>query len=284
MFKLFYLLLIPLSSSCYNEDIKHLKSEIFELKNEVRKLEQLKYEIEGFSKTQIEKTQIEETQLKRAKLKNGETTLVKETSLNDLKNNFKSNSSKKQAISAKSFSYSINEEDDPVLGNKDLDNVIMVFSNFQSKLSSKFFKENLDKIKKEFIDNNKFKLILRDFPLSTHKESINAANFANCAAEQGKYWDAFKILFNNQELINHGKYLRISRMISGVNVEKLVKCSNDLKYLREIKSDKNDAKKLEIKGVPNIFIGKLENGTYSGSLIRGAQPIEIIKQYLKKYE
>ncbi len=277
MLKLFRIFIFMLStscilSSCYNEDIKYLKSEIFELKNEVRKLEQLKYDIAAFSKAKSDE------KIKRARM-----TDVNISSISKNKNTPKTKPSN-LAITSKSFDFSINEIDDPFLGENTTNNVIMVFSNFQSKLSAKFFRENLDEIKREFIANNKFKLIFRDFPLSTHRQSINAANFANCAAEQNKYWDAFKVLFNNQALINSAKYETLSQMISGINVDEIMKCTEDLKYLSEIKLDKKDGKKLNIKGIPNIFIGRLENNKYSGSLIRGAQPLEIIKQYLRKYE
>ncbi len=251
-------LLLTLLSSCHNEEIDHLKSEIFDLKNEIRQLEQLKYDVENIRKGRT-KTEKARRESKRAK-----------------ENRIESN----YAIQKKEFEYSANEKDDPFLGNKYNKNIMMIFSNFQSKQSAKFFLKNLNTIKRDYINNNKFKLVIRDFPLNIYTESVNASKFANCAGEQARYWDAFKELYLNQDLIKDAQYSEIAEKIGDLNLDSLNTCINNPRQREEIDLDKSDAQKIEIKGIPNIFIGKLTNNKYSGYLIRGAQPFNIIKQYL----
>ena len=46
----------------------------------------------------------------------------------------------------------------------------------------------MQKLKKEYIDTGKLRLIVRDFPLPFHKNARPAANAAHCAGEQNKFW------------------------------------------------------------------------------------------------
>jgi protein-disulfide isomerase len=56
----------------------------------------------------------------------------------------------------------------------------------------------LPQLDREYIQTGKVKYVFRDFPLSSHKQAFKAAEAANCAGEQGKFWQMHARLFENQ--------------------------------------------------------------------------------------
>lgn len=246
----FSIILFLLLSACHKEEIDSLKQEIHELRNEVREIAQVKYEVE------------------------------------DLKQKFKTAPMTTQpenlAVIAKKLKSSSSELDDPFLGNKDAQVVLMMFTDHQCKLCNTFLSSNLEKIKKDYTANKKIKFILRDHPLSSNAQSFSAANYTNCAGEQGKYWEALHVLFDNPDMLEKAEYKQISNKIKGIDSNKILRCTNRNRYEKEIEKDREDAENLGITGVPSFYVGKIQNAEYAGSLIRGAQPYNLIKAEIDK--
>src|SRR5262249_32629086 len=51
----------------------------------------------------------------------------------------------------------------------------------------------------------KLRLVIRDFPLDRHENAFKAAEAAEAAGEQGKYWEYIDILFRNQNALGPDK-------------------------------------------------------------------------------
>lgn len=87
----------------------------------------------------------------------------------------------------------------PLLGKKSAKVTIVEFSDFQCPFCKQFFTDTLSQLTKEYIDTGKVKLYYRQFPLtSIHPNAQIAAEAAECANEQGKFWEFHDILFTNQ--------------------------------------------------------------------------------------
>src|SRR3989338_6612792 len=86
-------------------------------------------------------------------------------------------------------------DDDPVKGSADAKITIVEFSDFQCPFCARFYTETLPMIEKNYIDTGKVKLVYRDFPLSFHQNAQKAAEAAECAGEQVKYYEMHNMLF-----------------------------------------------------------------------------------------
>jgi protein-disulfide isomerase len=86
----------------------------------------------------------------------------------------------------------------PILGNKNAKVTMVEWSDFQCPYCEQFFTSTLGQIKKEYIDTGKMKLAYREYPLPFHANAEKAAEAAECAHEQGKFWAYHDILFQNQ--------------------------------------------------------------------------------------
>src|SRR6185436_7214519 len=52
---------------------------------------------------------------------------------------------------------------------------------------------------------SRVRFVVRDFPLTQHENAVKAAEAAECAREQGKYWEYVALLFNNQKSLQVDK-------------------------------------------------------------------------------
>ena len=113
--------------------------------------------------------------------------------------------------------------------------------------------------------------MFKDFPLSFHPAAVPAAEYANCANEQGKYWEVHDAIYNEQNKLGQGTIefgeTEIKQWIStvpGVNMQKLEACVKTGKYRSEIEQDAAEGLAAGVSGTPTFFI--------NGKPIVGAQP------------
>ena len=73
------------------------------------------------------------------------------------------------------------------------------FSDFQCPFCRTFWSGVLPQIKKEYIDTGKVRFVYRDYPLSFHPAAQPAAEAAECADDQSKFWEMHDKIFSEQE-------------------------------------------------------------------------------------
>ena len=179
----------------------------------------------------------------------------------------------------------VSADDDAVLGNPDAPVTIIEFSDFQCPFCRKFYKETLPQIKKDYILTGKAKLVYRDFPLvQIHPGATPAAEGAECAKEQGKFWEMHDAIFDEQEKQGSGTVQFTADDVKkwaakiGLNTSKFNQCLNSGKYKQEIEKDIADGSAAGVTGTPAVFV--------NGRLIVGAQPFAafkaVIDEELKK--
>ena len=114
-------------------------------------------------------------------------------------------------------------------------------------------------------------------PLGFHKHAMAAANAAECANEQGKFWPMHDELFANNKKLGEADIQSYADKI-GLNTKVFAACAKDKKYQFQIERDQKTAVSLGARGTPAFFV----NGRY----ISGARPVDdfskLIDEELKK--
>lgn len=82
---------------------------------------------------------------------------------------------------------------DHITGTGDI--TIVTYTDFQCSYCESF-DTTMQQIMKDY--SGKVKWVLRNFPLSFHDQAQNSAEAAECAGDQGKYWEYAEALFQNQ--------------------------------------------------------------------------------------
>ena len=97
--------------------------------------------------------------------------------------------------------------------------------------------------------------VFRDLPLEAiHPHAFKAAEAANCAGEQGKFWEMYEHLFRNQRALAPPSLAQYAQALA-LDAPKFTACFDSGKYAAEIRKDMADAGAANIEGTPNFVIG-----------------------------
>jgi protein-disulfide isomerase len=164
-------------------------------------------------------------------------------------------------------------DDDPLLGKSDAPITLIEFSDYQCPFCARFYRDTFPQIKKDYIDKGKVRYIFRDFPLlSIHPKAQMAAEAAQCAGEQDKYWKMHDILFENQGSMETENLKGYAERL-GLNMDDFNKCLEQSRYTNEVKNDIQAGEGAGVQGVPAFIIGRTtDDGNIKGKFIRGAHP------------
>ncbi len=159
----------------------------------------------------------------------------------------------------------VSADDDPFWGPKDAPVTIVEFSDFQCPYCGRFHKDTYEQLRKNY--EGKIRFVYRDFPiLSLHPYAEVSAQAADCANEQGKYWEYHDLLLSNQD-----KYLPadLTNFASQLNLDgtAFTTCISTGRYKQEIAKDVQDGESYGVTGTPTFFI--------NGQALVGAQPYTV---------
>lgn len=100
--------------------------------------------------------------------------------------------------------------------------------------------------------------VWRDFPLAQHRNAQIAAEAAEAAGEQGKYWQMHDLLFTRQgDWSESDKPLDIFVEYAkslGLDPDKFTTAVKDHKYLPKIQQDTSDGNRLGVNSTPTFFV------------------------------
>lgn len=170
-------------------------------------------------------------------------------------------------------------------GNKEAKIALIEFSDYQCPFCARFFTETLPQIEKEYISAGKLKYVIRDFPLEAiHPHAFKAHEAANCAGEQGKYWEMHDRLFQNQNLLGAAELPKHAQAI-GLETAEFEACLRSGKQAAEIRKDLADGQNAGVHGTPTFFLGVGDSDTRAIKVLRmivGAQPYAQFKETIEE--
>lgn len=103
----------------------------------------------------------------------------------------------------------------------------------------------------------KIKLVIKHFPLRSHKYAWNAAAAALAAQNQGKFWEFSERLFEDATPLSDGRLREIAGDLA-LDQEKFERDRQAPEAVRKIRKDMQDGIRAGVRGTPTIFV----NGRY----------------------
>jgi protein-disulfide isomerase len=156
----------------------------------------------------------------------------------------------------------------PEKGGKNASVTIIEFSDYECPFCKRA-ESVVDEVMSAYGD--KIKVVFRDFPLPFHANARPAAEAANCAAAQGKFWEYHAKLFANQAALTPDKLNAYAGEI-GLDQAKFSECLAQKPHAAAIDKDIEDGQKVGVSGTPAFFI--------NGRMLSGAQPFEKFKELI----
>ena len=152
------------------------------------------------------------------------------------------------------------------------DQVILIeFADFECPFCGRFYTETLPAIEDEYINKGLVKFEVRHYPLSFHPNAQKAAESAECAREQGKFWEMHDLLFEQGVQGGVTAFKQYAQQL-GLDTGKFDTCLDSGAMVAEVQKDIAEANVLGIQGTPGFLV--------NSKLISGAQPFSVFKQVI----
>ncbi len=124
---------------------------------------------------------------------------------------------------------------------------------------------------------NDVRVVFKHNPLPFHNRAKPAAKAAECAREQGKFWEMHDELFANQKALEDANLEQYAQKV-GANMGAWKSCYQSPKMDERIDNDQKVAASFGARGTPAFFI--------NGRFLSGAQPLQaftaVIDEELEK--
>lgn len=147
-------------------------------------------------------------------------------------------------------------DDDYIKGNKNATVTVIEYLDFECEACGAYYplvKELSEKYK------NDVRFISRYFPLMGHKNGLTSALAVEASSKQGKYWEMYDILFENQKVWGEKQsadpklFEEYAKQI-GLNIDQFKKDVNSKEVKDRVNRDLDNGKKLDITGTPSFFL------------------------------
>src|SRR3990172_1470452 len=147
-------------------------------------------------------------------------------------------------------------EGDPVKGNPQAKVRIVEYSDFQCP-ACQYAEGALKQVVEEYGET--VQIIFNDFPLVTnHPNALPAAEAAQCAYSQQRFWEYHDLLFEEQDIWSQSTdpqsiftgYARDT----GLNTEQFSRCLENHETRKAVREDMKEGEALRIRSTPTFFI------------------------------
>ncbi|MEP6920095.1 MAG: thioredoxin domain-containing protein [bacterium] len=158
--------------------------------------------------------------------------------------------------------YTIAVDDQPMKGNPNATVTIVVFSDFQCPSCSQQH-PIIERLIAEY--GNRVRFVMRDFPLSQHKQALKAAAAAEAAREQGKFWEYAHLLFHHQSALQVENLKAYASELS-LDRAKFDAALESEAIKEQVQRDIVDGERIGVAATPTTFINGKEvlNRSYEG--------------------
>lgn len=160
----------------------------------------------------------------------------------------------------------ISVDDDPARGDVNAAITVVEFTDFQCPACAAM-QPVLEEVLKSY--GNKIRFVVRDFPLGQHENAFKAAQAADAANAQGKFFEYTSLLFKRQNALDVASLKKYATEL-GLDRAKFDAALDKETYAAEVKHDMDDGEIYGISSTPTIFVNGVMLKTLSADGLREA--------------
>jgi len=167
-----------------------------------------------------------------------------------------------------------------VLGAADAPLTLVEFSDYECSYCQQYNVRAFGEIKRDFIDTGKVRYVVRDFPLSMHRNAFALARAARCADELGRFWEMRDALFAISERIDLDAMAEAGAK-AGLDAPALRACIQSTRFDAAIRKDMAEAEALGVNSTPSFVLGRSQGEWVEGTRFEGSQPYAAYETRIK---
>ena len=171
----------------------------------------------------------------------------------------------------------------PILGDENAPLTLIEFGDYQCTYCKKFFHETVESILINYVETGKVKMLFKDFIVVDGavggNDSMNAANAAHCANDQGMFWQFHSTLYNNWAgegtgWISSEQLNKFANTLE-LDMNEFSNCVSELKWKKLVNASHDDAVALGVTATPTFFVIDENRNVLK---ITGAQHYDVFKE------
>lgn len=168
----------------------------------------------------------------------------------------------------------LEQGDFAALGSDNPQVTIVEFGDFQCPFSGRSYLI-MHWLEKQYGD--RIRILYRHFPIATiHDQAARAAEAAECARDQGKFWEFHDALYANQESLSPEQFEKFANTLK-LDVPKFRSCIQSGAKRDRILKDVQDGLDAGVQGTPTFFV----NGYKIQGFVMPQSWEQILKQLLR---
>jgi protein-disulfide isomerase len=160
--------------------------------------------------------------------------------------------------------------------------IIVEYSDFQCPYCRRFVTDTLPELDRLYVSTGKVRLAFRELPLPIHGQAQRAAEGAECAAQQGQFWQLHDALFAHPTELDEAG-IRRHALALGLEPKGFDACMAGASS-EKVRTDVASARALGVAGTPAFFIGRSgpDDSVRVTATVAGARPLEEFKRILDR--
>lgn len=162
----------------------------------------------------------------------------------------------------------------PLLGDSNAKVTIIEFADYRCPFCEQFFSQTMPQIMQNYVSTGKVKFAFRNYAFLGPASTV-AADAAECANDQGKFWAFHDYLYKNQPpetdtSMYNSDTLTKAAVSLGMDGTKFKNCVDTKADDSKVQQDFLDGQKAGVTGTPGFFV--------NGAFINGAEPYSVFQQ------
>lgn len=151
----------------------------------------------------------------------------------------------------------------PTWGPENAAVTIVEFSDFECPFCGRYTAQTYPLLREKYGDRVRY--VFKHYPIAgLHPDAERAGMAAECAHEQGRFWEYHDALFANQSDLSQAALLGYARQVEMPDMDQFTACLTTQKYAATVEADLQLGVRLGVTGTPTFFI--------NGLPLVGAQP------------
>jgi protein-disulfide isomerase len=146
--------------------------------------------------------------------------------------------------------YQIATDDQPAKGAATAAVTVVEFTDLQCPSCAQMHPV-VERLAAEYGDRVRF--VVRDYPLAMHPDAQKAAEAAEAAREQGKYWEFVAVLYRNQSALSVPKLKEYATQV-GLDRAKFDAALDSGRFGEKVQRDMLDGNRVGVGGTPTFFV------------------------------
>jgi protein-disulfide isomerase len=162
------------------------------------------------------------------------------------------------------------------IGPTDAPVTIIEFADFQCPYCAEFFQDVEPLLRQDYVSANKVAIVFKHLAI-LGPESVWAAQAAECAADQGRFWDYHDLLYADRTgeegiLFDRGQLINLAWKLQ-LDSSQFEHCLGNDETLARVQADRIEARQIGVRSTPAFLI--------NGQLLIGAWPYEAFQSVIE---